>query len=71
MEKLSQNIPSLEKSKLSKRSQKEEDEINKRLTDANQMWNDWKFQIYWNKIEWVNPKSRDERKIHFVCLQKN
>ena len=22
---------------------------------ANQSWNDWKFQIHWNKLEWVNP----------------
>ena len=24
---------------------------------ANQSWNDWKFQIHWNKLEWVNPRS--------------
>ena len=29
-----------------------------------------KFQINWNKIEWVNPRSHDEIEIHFVCLQK-
>ena len=38
---------------------------------ANQNWNDWKFQIYWNKLEWVNPRSHIEQKIHFVCLLKN
>ena len=20
-------------------------------------WNDWKFQLYWNMLEWVDPKS--------------
>ena len=45
------------------------DEIRRRLTEANQMWNDWIFQMHWNKLEWVNPRSRNERKIHFVCLQ--
>ena len=20
-------------------------------------WNDWKFQLHWNKLEWVDPKS--------------
>ena len=20
-------------------------------------WNDWKFQLHWNMLEWVNPKS--------------
>ena len=28
----------------------------------NQKWNDWKFQIQWNKLEWVNPRSRIEQK---------
>ena len=59
MEKLGQNLPPLKKRKLSKKTQKEKDEINIRVTEANQMWNDWKFQMHWNKIEWVNPRSRD------------
>ena len=25
-----------------------------------QRWNDWKFQIHWNKLEWVNPRNRSE-----------
>ena len=37
---------------------------------TNQEWCDWKFHIYWNKLEWVNPRNRDERKIHF-CVFKN
>ena len=24
----------------------------------------------WNKLEWVNPRSRNEKKTHFVCLLK-
>ena len=20
-------------------------------------WNDWKFQLHWHKLEWVDPKS--------------
>ena len=23
---------------------------------AHQSWNGWKFQIYWKKIEWFNPR---------------
>ena len=38
---------------------------------ANQNWNDWKFQIHRNKIEWVNPRNFIERKIHIVCLLKS
>ena len=29
----------------------------KKLYEANQWWNDWKFQLHWNKLEWVNPRS--------------
>ena len=41
---------------------------------ANKSWNDQKFQIYWNKPNWVNPRSRIEgnnpfcvstKKLHF------
>ena len=27
----------------------------------NKIWNDCKFQIHWNKLEWVNPKIRIEQ----------
>ena len=37
---------------------------------TNQNWNDWKFQIHWNKLEWVHPRISIEQKIHFVCLIK-
>ena len=29
----------------------------------NQNWNDWKFQIYWNKLEWVNTRSRIQKNV--------
>ena len=57
-------LPPLKKSKLRKK-QREGNKINRRLTEANQEWCDWKFQIHWNKIERVNPRSRDESKNSF------
>ena len=21
-------------------------------------WNDWKLQLHWNKLDWVNPRSQ-------------
>ena len=33
-----------------------------------QSWNYWKFQIHWNKLEWVNPRSRDEQKKSILCI---
>ena len=68
MDILSQNLPPLKENKLSKKSQKEEDKIKRRLTETNEEWNYWKFQIHWNKLEWVNPRSHDERNC-FVFLQ--
>ena len=70
MEKLGWKLPPINKSRLSKKSQKEEDKMKRRLTEANQECNYWKFQIHYNKIKWVNPRIFDKRKIHFVCLLK-
>ena len=43
---------------------------------ANQNWNDWKFQIHWNKLEWLNPRIHIEKNQDFVssktsCLKDN
>ena len=43
--------------------------MKRKLTAANQEWNYWKFQIHWNKLEQVNPRSRDEINNPFLCLQ--
>ena len=59
MNKLYQKLPQQKKSKLSKKSPKEGDKKKKRLTEANQYWNGWRFHIHWNKLEWANPRSRD------------
>ena len=67
MEKLGQKIPPLHESKLSKKVPKEEDKTNRKLTEANQEWNDWKFQIHWNKLEWVNSRDCDESK-NLLCV---
>ena len=41
---------------MGKKSQEKEDIIKINIKMANQSWNDWKFQIHWNTIEWVNIK---------------
>ena len=77
VDKSGQDIPPLKKSKLIKKGQKEQDKTKKRLTEANQKWYDWKFQMHWNKLERVNPRSRDERKNPFcmsserICFKYN
>ena len=65
MDKLIQKLPPLNKSRLIKKFQEEEDEIKRNPHKANKACIDWKFQIHWNKLEWVNPKSRDEGKNSF------
>ena len=50
------------------KSQKTEDEIKIKLHKDNQAWNIWKFHIHWNKLEWVNPRSRKEEK---HCVSSN
>ena len=69
-EKLGQKLPPINKIKLSKKPQKEDDEINRKLHKANEYWNDWKFKIHWNKLEWVNPRSRDEIKNPFCVSSR-
>ena len=39
----------------------------RKLTEAYKYWNDWKFKIHWNKLEWVNPRIRDEQK-NLLCV---
>ena len=55
--KISKGLTPLRRTKLSKKAQKKQDEIQKNLYEANKWWNDCIFQFYWHKLEWVNPKS--------------
>ena len=55
-EKSSKGLPPLSKTKLSKNSQENQDEIKQKLYEANKCWNDWKFQLYRNKLKLINTK---------------
>ena len=33
----------------------------KKRYEANKWWNDWKFQLHWNNLEWANPKTLIKR----------
>ena len=33
-------------------------------------WNDWRFQIHWNMLEWVDPKSKPKRVKPFSVSSK-
>ena len=47
-----------------------QNEIQKKLYEANRWWNDWRFQLHWNKLEWVYPKSNPKIVKHFFVSSK-
>ena len=51
MKKINQKLPPLKKRKISKKEKEKEDEIKINLRMENQSWDDFKFQIHWNKPE--------------------
>ena len=59
---MSEKLLMLKKQKLSKKAQNKNDKIKGNLQTANCNWNDQKFQIYCNMLEWVNPRSKMVRK---------
>ena len=59
-EKINKNIPPLEKQKPIKKAHEKEYEIKRNLQLENQSWNDWKFKIHLNKLEWDDLRSCTE-----------
>ena len=55
--KSARGLPPFKRTKLSKNAQESQYLIQKKLYEANMWWNDWIFQLHWNKLEWVDPKS--------------
>ena len=70
MEKCQKGIPTLKRTKLGKKAQKRQDLIKKELFVSNMWWNDWKFQLHWNMIEWVDPKTTPKRVKPFSVSSK-
>ena len=54
--------------KLNKKPQEKEYEIKRNLRMADINWNDWEFQIHWNKLEWVNPRNFNEQMKTILCV---
>ena len=66
-------LPPLKRTKLSKKAQDRHDLITQKLYEYNRWWNDWKFQLHWNMLEWVDTKStpiisqtQDRKSVVFV-----
>ena len=61
MEKCKKGLPPLKRTKLGKKAQKRQDLLKNELSKADMWWNDWKFQLHWNMLEWVDSKSTTKR----------
>ena len=48
---ITKGIPPLRGQKISTKSQEEDDKIKRKVHTADMNWNDWKFQLHWNKLE--------------------
>ena len=70
MGKSAKGIPPLKRTKISKKSQERQDVIQKKLYESNKWRNNLKFQLHWNKIEWVDPKSTRKRVKPFSVSSK-
>ena len=51
----------MKRTKLSKKAQDRHDFIYKKLYESKRWWNYWRFQLHWNKLEWVDPISTPKR----------
>ena len=68
--KQSRGLTPLKRKKLSKKSQESQDCIQKKLYESYRWWNDWELQLYWNKLEWVDPKYTPKRVKPFSVSSK-
>ena len=69
-QKSARGISPLKRMKLNKKSQERQDYIQKKLYEANRWWNGWKFQLHWNRLEWVDPKSTPKELNPFLFFKK-
>ena len=68
--KFAKGLPQLKRKKLSKKAQKRNDIIKNKPFKSIRWWNDWKFQLHWNLLEWVDPKSTPKRVRPFSVSSK-
>ena len=55
LEKCKKGLPLLKRKKLGKKAHKRQDLIKNKLFQSNMLWNDCKFQLHQNMLEWVDP----------------
>ena len=70
MKKSARGLPLLKITKLGKKSQERQYYIQKKVYKSNRWWNDWIFQLHWDKLEWVDPKYTPKRVKPFSVSSK-
>ena len=68
---MKKGLTPLRKQKLSKKAQEKDDKIKRKLHPANGNCNYWKFQLHWNKLDWVDSRSKIKIKKPIRFLQRN
>ena len=71
MEKITKGLTPTRKQTLINKAQEKNDKIKRKLHTSNRNWNYCKFQLHWNKLEWVNLRSKIVRKNPIQILQRN
>ena len=68
--KITKGLPPIRRPNLSKKAQDKKDDIKKTLYEANRYWNDSRFQLHWQNLEWVNPRFQIKRKKPYSVYSK-
>ena len=69
--KMNKGLPPIRKQTLSKETYEKNGKIKGKVHTDNRNRNDWNFQLHWNKLEWVHPRSKTVRKTIFNLFRKN
>ena len=69
-EKCARGLRPLKRTKVSKKAQERHDYIQNKLYESNRRWNDLRFQLHWNNLEWVDPKYTPKRVKPFSVSSK-
>ena len=56
------NPTPIKRKRLGKKDQMKEEKTNNNIFMVNALWNDWKFQIHWHKLELLDLKKRNIKK---------
>ena len=51
-------LPTFKKQKLGRKSQDKNDKIKQKMHTDDRNRNYWIFQLHWNKLKWINPRSK-------------